>query len=213
MKKKIRIKKNFTQSQKQWLERHMNDPYVQKAAKEGYRSRAAYKLIEIQDKFKLFKKNQRILDLGAAPGSWSQVIQQYISKTGEIIGIDLLSIKPIPGIKFIQDDFYNIDQHIKGLLFDGILSDLAPSTCGIQKADHLKLIGMIEDIIYLLPTILKTDGFFVCKVFKGGIQKDLLDILKKNFKSIKHFKPKASREKSPEEYLIAQNFKITIHQE
>lgn len=198
----------LTQSQKQWLDRQSRDPFVKKARLEGYRSRAAYKLIEIQEKYKIIKKGDTILDLGAAPGSWSQVATKYIGPTGKIIGIDLLPILPMERATFIQGDFREIEIHIQERI-DGILSDISPSTCGIPKVDHLKLMGMLEDIVTLFPKYLKPEGFFVCKVFKGGIQHELLDILKKRFKKVAHFKPKSSRKESPEEFVVAISYQET----
>lgn len=192
----------LTQSQQQWLNRQKNDPFVKKARLEGYRSRAAYKLIEIQEKYKLIQKDHHILDLGAAPGSWSQVVLKNTGAKGVLIGIDLLTIDPLKGATFIQGDFRDIEQHLNQPV-DGILSDISPSTCGIPKIDHLKLTGMLEDIITLLPKMLKANGFFVCKVFKGGLQNELLALLKQYFKKVVHFKPKSSRKESAEEYLVA----------
>ena len=237
-----------TPSQQRWLKRQHSDIYVKKAHLEGYRSRAAYKLKEIQEKYKLIKKGMHILDLGAAPGSWSQVALELGAK---VIGIDLLPIVPLEGAVFIQGDFRSLHCHPErseaegvteskdlnqALLlgpspsaqddlhlalakqeqvqcrFDGILSDISPSTCGIPKVDHLKLVGMLEDMMELFPKYLKSDGFFVCKVFKGGMQSDLLKLLKQSFKKVTHFKPKSSRAESPEEYLIAQGYIVYHHE-
>jgi 23S rRNA (uridine2552-2'-O)-methyltransferase len=194
-----------TESQQRWLRRQHNDPYVKKAREEGYRSRAAYKLKEIQEKYKIIRKGVRILDLGAAPGSWSQVALEY---GAHVTGIDLLSIDPLEGVVFIQGDFLEIEPYVIEKV-DGILSDLSPSTCGVPKVDHLKLIGMLEDIVALCPKLLKPKGFLVCKVFKGGMEGELLKLLKKYFSRISHMKPKSSRKESPEEYLIAQDFKLS----
>lgn len=196
-----------TESQKRWLQRQSKDIYVKKAKKEGYRSRAAYKLIEIQEKYKLIKSGNFILDLGAAPGSWSQAAKKYIGSAGEILGIDLLPIAPLDKkVTFIQQDFKEIEKYLVKKA-DGVMSDLSPSTCGIPKVDHLKLIGMLEEVIVLLPKLLKENGFCIFKVFKGGMQSDLLAILKKQFKKVHHFKPKSSRQESSEEYVIAIEYK------
>lgn len=191
-----------TESQQRWLRRQHNDPYVKKAREEGYRSRAAYKLKEIQEKYKIIRKGLHILDLGAAPGSWSQVALEYGAK---VTGIDLLLVDPLEGVTFIQGDFLEIEKHVTEKV-DGILSDLSPSTCGIPKVDHLKLIGMLEDIIALCPKLLNQKGFLVCKVFKGGLESELLRLLKQSFSRITHMKPKSSRKESAEEYLVAQGF-------
>ena len=191
-----------TESQQRWLRRQHNDPYVKKAREEGYRSRAAYKLKEIQEKYKIIRKGVHILDLGAAPGSWSQVALEYGAK---VTGIDLLLVDPLEGVTFIQGDFLEIEKHVTEKV-DGILSDLSPSTCGIPKVDHLKLIGMLEDIIALCPKLLNQKGFLVCKVFKGGLESELLRLLKQSFSRITHMKPKSSRKESAEEYLVAQGF-------
>ena len=209
-----------TLSQQRWLKRQKNDIYVKKAHQEGYRSRAAYKLKEIQEKYHLIKKGDFILDLGAAPGSWSQVALELGAK---VKGIDLLPVMPLEGAVFLEGDFRTFfgscqigDQGSdqgrdqgndeKSALYEGILSDISPSTCGIPKVDHLKLVGMLEEILDIFLSQLKVQGFFVCKVFKGGMQNDLLAMLKKHFKKISHFKPKSSRPESPEEYLIAQGY-------
>lgn len=195
-----------TESQQRWLRRQHNDPFVKQARKDGYRSRAAYKLKEIQDKYKLIHSGMTILDLGAAPGSWMQIA---IQSGATVTGVDLLPIDPLEGATLIQGDFFEMTKDMTEK-FDGIMSDLSPSTCGIPKVDHLKLIGMLEDIVALCPQLLKPQGFFICKVFKGGMQSDLLKQLRTHFKKVSHMKPKSSRKESPEEYLVAEAFKDQV---
>ncbi len=207
-------KKKRTEQQKRWLLRQINDPYVAKAKKEGYRSRAAYKLIEINDKFKLFKPGQNILDLGAAPGSWLQVVKQKVGKKGAITGVDLLPIEPIDDVNLIQDDFRSWCKTIIQK-FDGVISDMAPSSTGLMHVDQLKMAGLIEDLLPYLSDLLVPEGFFIFKTFQGGLNNEIQKNLKQMFKTVKHFKPKASRSDSRETYVICLSFtvsQLTQHQ-
>lgn len=202
--------KKLTESSKKWLQRQMNDPYVEKAQKAGYRSRASYKILEIQRRFKIFDKHSIVLDLGAAPGGWSQVVANIAKK---VIAIDLLDMEPIRNVQFIKGDFTEEKnmQMLIGLLenekADTVLSDMAPNTCGIKKIDHLRIINLLEDVYAFSTSILKPGGSLVAKVFQGGATNELLCKLKQSFTRVRHFKPIASRKESSEMYLIAQGYK------
>lgn len=193
-----------------WLERQLNDPYVAKAKREGYRSRAAYKLLEIDEKTKLLKKGQLVVDLGAAPGGWSQVAEQRGCK---VVGLDLLEIDPMPGITFLQMDFMDDDapdaliEAMGGRKADIILSDMAPNTTGHKNTDHLRIMALVEAAYYFAKEVLNPDGAFIAKVFQGGAQNTLLAEMKRDFKTTKHIKPPASRSDSSETYLIATGFR------
>lgn len=201
-------------SSQRWLSRHLNDPYVQQAKHHGYRSRASFKLIQIQDKFNLFQTGQTILDLGAAPGGWSQMIASWVkgaSQQDSVIGLDLLPIDPIAGVHLIQGDF--LEPNIKELLrektnqgVDGVVSDMAADTTGHAKTDHIRTIVLAQEACEIALEVLKEGGFFVSKVFQGGADHELLSLLKTHFKTIKHYKPPASRKESPEMYVIAQGY-------
>jgi 23S rRNA (uridine2552-2'-O)-methyltransferase len=205
MKKLDPTKKKRTEQQKRWLRRQINDPYVERSHKEGYRSRAAYKLIEINDKFKLLHSAQKILDLGAAPGSWLQVAQKKVGKSGIIVGVDLVSIEAIAGVTCLEGDFR--DETILSQLyaigpFDGIISDMAASSTGFLNVDQLKMAGLIEELLDYLPKLLALDGFFIFKTFQGGLSNDIQKRLKQLFKTVKHVKPAASRSDSRETYVV-----------
>lgn len=209
MKDKIRNKR-LKQSSKNWLQRQINDPFVAKARQKGYRSRAAFKIIEIQKKFKIIDKSSIVLDLGAAPGGWSQVIAGIAKK---VIAIDLLEMLPIPNVEFINGDFTDPEnmEKLKGLLPDGkanvVVSDMAPNTCGIGKVDHIRIISLLEEVYNFCKTVLSPEGTLVTKVFQGGAEATLLKEMKLHFRKIFHFKPSSSRKESPEIYLIAIGFK------
>jgi 23S rRNA (uridine2552-2'-O)-methyltransferase len=217
--KSVRLKtaRGRTNSSQRWLQRQLNDPYVQQAQAMGYRSRAAFKLLQIQEKFKLFKRGQRIADLGAAPGGWSQVIIELIKNQKNesnvcLFGIDLLEIKTMPGACFVIGDF--LDPQVQSDfaskivdLVDGVVSDMAASTTGHSNTDHIRTVVLAAEAFDVGKKFLKKGGFFVAKVFQGGADKDLLDNLKANFSEVKHFKPPASRKESPEMYVIAKGFK------
>lgn len=209
MRDKIRNKR-LKQSSKNWLQRQINDPFVAKARQKGYRSRAAFKIIEIQKKFKIIDKSSIVLDLGAAPGGWSQVIAEIAKK---VIAIDLLEMSPIPNVEFINGDFTDPEnmEKLKDLLPDGkanvIVSDMAPNTCGIGKVDHIRIISLLEEVYNFCKTVLSPEGILVTKVFQGGAEATLLKEMKLHFRKIVHFKPSSSRKESPEIYLIAIGFK------
>lgn len=193
-----------------WLDRHLNDPYVQAAQRDGYRARAAYKIKEIDDKVGLIKKGMKVVDLGAAPGGWSQVaIERGASR---IVGIDLLPVEPLAGAEFIEMDFNDDDapEKLKSMLdgpADLVLSDLAPNTVGHKSTDHIRQVAIVELAAYFAVEVLKPGGAFVAKVFQGGTQNEILSYLKQNFKAVKHIKPPSSRKGSSELFVVATGFK------
>lgn len=194
-----------------WLERHLNDPYVKQAKAEGYRSRAAYKLLELDERFKFVRQAKAVVDLGIAPGGWAQVVRKYSPKAA-VVGIDLLEIDPIEGVTIFEMDFMDDDAPDKlldalGGAPDLVLSDMAANTVGHQQTDHLRTMGLVEAAAYFAIQHLQPGGGFVSKVFAGGTDGELLSLLKKNFKLVKHAKPPASRKGSSEWYVIAQGFK------
>ncbi|MEN9709733.1 MAG: hypothetical protein RIQ68_2141 [Pseudomonadota bacterium] len=211
---KVRVKtsRKRTISSTLWLQRQLNDPYVLRAKKEGLRSRAAYKLIEMDERYHLLKPGQKIIDLGAAPGGWSQYAVKKVGPKGRVIGIDLLDIDPIAGVEFTIMDFLDEDapdrlKTMLGGLADGVMSDMAANTTGHKKTDHLKIIGLAELAIHFATEVLAPGGFFVAKVFQGGTEGDLLTLLKRDFKTVRHVKPEASRAGSAELYVLATGFR------
>lgn len=211
---KVRVKtaRKRTISSTLWLQRQLNDPYVLRAKKEGLRSRAAYKLIEMDERYHLLKPGQKILDLGAAPGGWAQYAVKKVGPKGRVIGIDLLDIDPIAGVEFTIMDFLDEDapdrlKAMLGGLADGVMSDMAANTTGHKKTDHLKIIGLAELAIHFATEVLAPGGFFVAKVFQGGTEGDLLTLLKRDFKTVRHVKPEASRAGSAELYVLATGFR------
>lgn len=214
-KPKSRVKSDkLKKSSRRWVERQINDQYVEKAKKDGYRSRSAYKLLEIDEKAKLLKKGMTVVDLGAAPGGWCQVAVQ--KGCGKIVAIDLLEIEPMPGVDFIQMDFMDDDapDKLKALLdgpVDIVLSDMAPNTMGHKQTDHLRIMAVVEAAYQFATEVLKPGGAFVTKVFQGGAQSDLLAQIKKDFTKVKHIKPPASRKESAEQFLVATGFRGDSH--
>ena len=211
---KVRVKtaRKRSNSSTLWLQRQLNDPYVLRAKKEGWRSRAAYKLIEMDERYHLLKPGQKIVDLGAAPGGWSQYAIQKVGSKGRVVGIDLLDIDPIPGVEFTEMDFLdeNAPARLKEMLggeADGVMSDMAANTTGHKKTDHLKIVGLAELAIHFACEVLAPGGFFVAKVFQGGTEGDLLTMLKRDFKTVRHVKPDASRAGSAELYVLATGFR------
>lgn len=208
--KKIKTAKGRKISSIKWLERQLTDPYVQKAKAEGYRSRAAYKIIEIDEKAKLLKRGQMIVDLGAAPGGWCQVAAK---KGCKVVAIDLLEMDEIPGVKFFQMDF--MDDAAPGVLIDAmegekadvVLSDIAHNTVGHRNTDHARIMMLVEAGYDFAVEVLKPGGAFVAKVFQGGTETALLTRMKKDFRTVKHIKPPSSRKESPETYVVAQGFR------
>jgi 23S rRNA (uridine2552-2'-O)-methyltransferase len=214
-KKKLKPSKQRTVSSRQWLTRQLNDPYVRRAKSEGYRSRAAYKLVEIDDKAHFLKRGARVVDLGAAPGGWSQVAAERVGTKGgkgKVVAIDLLDIEAIPGVTFMQLDFLDEDapEKLKEMLggpADIVLSDMAGNTTGHRQTDHLKIVALVETAAEFAREILSPGGRFLAKVIKVGTEHTLLAELKKNFASVKHVKPPASRSDSAELYVLAQGFR------
>ena len=210
LKEKVKTAKKRKISSTRWLQRQLNDPYVKQSKAEGRRSRAAYKLIQIHEKFKILKPNQTVLDLGAAPGSWSEVIAG-ISNT-KVIAIDKLDMDPVSGVEVLKLDlsreeaFNKIKEYLNKKV-DVVLSDMASDTTGHKSTDHIRTQELAELAADYAINFLKKGGSFCSKVFQGGTHQALLELLKKNFETVKHFKPEASRKESPENYVIAKGFK------
>jgi 23S rRNA (uridine2552-2'-O)-methyltransferase len=210
---KVRVKdKRKSVSSKRWLERQLNDPYVARAKREGFRSRAAFKLIEIDDKHHLIKPGARVADLGAAPGGWSQVAAKRAGPRGRVAAIDILDIDEIPGVEFARIDFLDPDapDKLKAMLggpADVVLSDMAANATGHRATDHLKIMALIEAAAEFAGEVLKPGGSFLAKVIQGGTEARLLAVLKRNFASVKHVKPSASRSDSAELYVLATGFR------
>mgnify|MGYP001324077745 FL=1 len=191
---------------KDWLNRQKRDFYVKQAKKQGYLSRAAYKLIEIEKKFNILTNSKKILEFGAAPGGWSQVALEVNPKI-EITAIDILDLKiNHPQINFYKEDFLNFNYNKKKNYYDLILSDIAPNTTGHQSTDHLRIATMLFDIIELLEKVLVTDGSFITKIWKGSEEKEIINQLKKKFKFVSYFKPDSSRKDSAEIFIVSRNF-------
>lgn len=212
---KLKTAKRRKTSSNDWLRRQLNDPYVAKSKIDGYRSRAAYKLLEINHRFKILSAGMRVVDLGSAPGGWSQVAAKIVKSDelatkGKIIAIDLLPIEPINGVTFFQKDFLADDtaeliHTALGGLADVVISDMAANTIGHAATDHLRIMDLCEQAFDFALTILKPNGHFVAKIFRGGTENHLLNKVKLNFSTVKHFKPSSSRKESSEFYLIALN--------
>ena len=208
---RVRTAKKRSESSTRWLQRQLNDPYVKQAKADGYRSRAAYKLIEMDEKFGLLKGANRIVDLGIAPGGWAQVARKVVPKA-QVVGIDLLEVEPIDGVEIFQMDFMDEDaprvlEEALGGKADLVMSDMAANTVGHKQTDHLRTMGLVEAGAWFAVENLEKGGTFLAKVLAGGTDKDLLDLLKKHFKTVKHAKPPASRKGSSEWYVVAQGFK------
>jgi len=202
-------------SSKLWLERQLNDPYVAQAKRDGYRSRAAYKLIEIDDKHRLLKPGMTVVDLGAAPGGWSQIAAKRIGAAdgkGRVIAIDLLEMPEIAGVQFAQLDFHANDAPEKltammGGRADVVMSDMAANTTGHRKTDQLRIVGLVEIAAAFAAEVLNPGGAFLAKVFQSGADTELLAQLKRDFAVVKHVKPAASRQDSAERYVLATGFR------
>jgi 23S rRNA (uridine2552-2'-O)-methyltransferase len=209
--KRVKTAKGRTASQVRWLERQLNDPYVRQAKADGYRSRAAYKLIELDEKFGLLKGATRVVDLGIAPGGWAQVVRAKSPKA-QVVGIDLLPVDPLEGVTIFQMDFMAdaAPQALADALGgapDLVMSDMAANTVGHKQTDHLRTMGLVEAAAWFAVENLAPGGAFVAKVLAGGTDTDLLALLKKHFTTVKHAKPPASRKDSSEWYVVAQKFK------
>ncbi|GAA0862964.1 RlmE family RNA methyltransferase [Sphingopyxis soli] len=208
---RVKTARRRTASSTRWLQRQLNDPYVRRAQAEGYRSRAAYKLIELDEKFGLLKKSRAVVDLGITPGGWSQVVRKA-NPRARVAGIDLLPCEPIEGVEILEMDFMDDaapDALIEALGSspDLVISDMAANTVGHPQTDHLRTIALAETAADFAVRNLQPGGAFVAKVFAGGADRELLTVLKRNFATVKHAKPPASRKGSPELYVIAQGFK------
>ena len=208
---RVRTARKRTASSTRWLERQLNDPYVKQAKADGYRSRAAYKLIELDEKFGLLQGVRRVVDLGIAPGGWAQVVRKKVPKAA-IVGIDLLETEPLEGVTILQMDFMDDAAPAKlEAALDGppdlVMSDMAANTVGHKQTDHLRTMALVEAAAWFAVETLDKGGTFVAKVLAGGTDRELLDLLKKHFKTVKHAKPPASRKGSSEWYVVAQGFK------
>ncbi len=215
LKKAKRLKK----SSQKWLLRQINDPFVEKAKADGWRSRAAFKIIEIDEKFKLFKKGKIVVDLGAAPGGWSQYAVTKVGE-GNVVAIDLLEIDPLLGVNFFVGDFMTEEAPQKIIEFlkliprnkngfcDVVMSDMAANTTGDHYTDHMRIVDLLEESLKLAEKILKPKGCFVGKIFQGGSSDEILKKLRQNFANVKYFKPNSSRKDSSETYLVASGFKF-----
>jgi 23S rRNA (uridine2552-2'-O)-methyltransferase len=212
---KVKTAKKRKLSSTLWLQRQLNDPYVHEAKRQGYRSRAAFKLIQLDERFHILKPGLRIVDLGAAPGGWTQVaVEKVGSKTGKgaVVGMDILEWDPVPGATTLQGDFLADDapDRLKEALggpADVVLSDMAAPTTGHPSTDHIRIIALVEVALDFALEVLSPGGTFVAKVFQGGTEKTLLDLLKKNFATVRHAKPPASRQGSAETYVVATGFR------
>jgi 23S rRNA (uridine2552-2'-O)-methyltransferase len=208
---RVRTARGRSSQSTRWLERQLNDPYVRRAKAEGYRSRAAYKLIELDERFGLLKGVRRVIDLGVAPGGWSQVVRK-VAPNATVVGIDLLPVDPLDGVTLLQMDF--MDDRAPETLRDAlggpadlVLSDMAANTVGHPQTDHLRTMGLVEAGTAFAAEILRPGGAYVAKVLAGGADHELVAELKRLFTTVKHAKPPASRKDSSEWYVIAQGFK------
>ena len=209
--KRVKTAKKRSESSTRWLQRQLNDPYVKQAKADGYRSRAAYKLLELDEKFSLLRGTKRVVDLGIAPGGWSQVVRAKAPKA-EVVGIDLLPTEPIEGVTIFEMDFMDdaAPEKLESALGgppDLVISDMAANTVGHKQTDHLRTMALVEAGAWFAVETLEKGGAFVAKVLAGGTDAELLKLLKQHFKTVKHAKPPASRKGSSEWYVVAQGFK------
>jgi 23S rRNA (uridine2552-2'-O)-methyltransferase len=209
---RLKDQKSRKLSSRAWLERQLSDPYVARAKRDGLRSRAAYKLTEIDDKYKVFKSGSRVVDLGAAPGGWSEIATKRVGTKGRVIALDVLDMNPITGVEFLHLDFLDnaAPDRLKELLggpADVVLSDMAANTTGHRQTDHLRIMALAEAATQFAREVLAPGGVFLCKVLQGGTEANLLAELKRDFESVKHVKPPASRTDSAELYLLARGFR------
>jgi len=209
--RRVRNTRGRTASSVRWLERQLNDPYVAAAKAKGYRSRAAFKLKELDQRFRLVKRGARVLDLGAAPGGWSQIAAERVGD-GRVVAVDILEMEPIPGVTILQLDMLDeaapaaVKRALEGPA-DVVLSDMASSTIGHRQTDHIRTLALFEAAFDLALEVLKPGGAFVGKVFQGGASNEILTLVKRHFAEVKHVKPPASRAESVELYLVALGFK------
>lgn len=209
---KLKPGKRRTPSSRAWLERQLNDPYVARAKREGFRSRAAFKLVEIDEKFRLLNKGARVVDLGAAPGGWSEIAARRAGPSGRVIALDILEMKPVAGVDFLQLDFLDATapDRLKEMLggsADVVLSDMAANATGHRQTDHLRIMALADAAAAFAREVLAPGGSFLCKVLQGGTEAALLAELKRDFATVKHVKPPASRADSAELYLLAKGFR------
>lgn len=212
----VKTARKRSASSARWLDRQLNDPYVAASKRDGMRSRAAYKLKEIDARYRILKPGQRVVDLGAAPGGWSQIAADAVKShdgKGQVVAIDYLGVEPIPGVEILELDFTDetAEEQLKARLRDGradvVLSDMAAPTTGHTKTDHLRIMALAEVAAAFAADVLTPGGAFLCKVFQGGAERDLLDGLKRDFAVVRHVKPPASRSDSAELYVLATGFR------
>ena len=209
---RLKDEKRRTLSSRTWLERQLSDPYVARARREGLRSRAAYKLAEIDDKYHLLKPGLRVVDLGAAPGGWSEIAAKRVGPSGRVIALDILDLKPIAGVEFLKLDFLDDSAPVRlkemlGGAANVVLSDMAANATGHRQTDHLRIMALAEAAVQFAGEVLAPGGAFLCKVLQGGTETTLLATLKRDFAIVKHVKPPASRSDSAELYLLARGFR------
>jgi 23S rRNA (uridine2552-2'-O)-methyltransferase len=213
---RLKDEKRRTPSSRAWLERQISDPYVVRAKREGFRSRAAFKLAEIDDRHKLFKTGARVVDLGAAPGGWSEIAARRVGAKGRVVALDILDMKPIAGVEFDRLDFLDpsAPDRLKAMLGGGaeakadvVLSDMAANATGHRQTDHLRIMALAEAAAAFAREVLAPGGAFLCKVLQGGTEAKLLAELKRDYSNVKHVKPPASRTDSAELYLLAKGFR------
>jgi 23S rRNA (uridine2552-2'-O)-methyltransferase len=216
---RLKTARSHSASSQRWLERQLNDPYVAAAKREGFRSRAAFKLSEIDDKHRFLKPGHRVLDLGAAPGGWSQVAAERVKANagqGQVVAIDYLGMEALAGVEILELDFTaeGAEDKLTALLRDGradvVLSDMAAPTVGHRSTDHIRIMGLAEAAAAFAIEVLAPGGVFLCKVFQGGTERDLLDLLKRSFTLVRHVKPPASRTESAELYVLATGLKKSL---
>ena len=217
---RLKDQKRRTASSRAWLTRQISDPYVARAKREGFRSRAAFKLAEIDARYKVLKSGARVVDLGAAPGGWSEIAAQRVGTSGRVVALDILDMKPVPGVEFLQLDFLDpsAPERLQAMLgsraagkaqatADVVLSDMAANATGHRQTDHLRIMALAEAAADFARQVLAPGGAFLCKVLQGGTETKLLAGLKREFESVKHVKPPASRADSAELYLLAKGFR------
>jgi len=213
---KLRTAKGRKIASTRWLQRQLNDPYVEEAKRRGYRSRAAFKLVEIDDKYHFLRPGMNVLDLGAAPGGWSQIAAERVGSAegkGQVLAVDLSPIEPLPGVEVLTQDVSAgdapalIGAALKGGHADVVLSDMAAPATGHRSTDHVRVVALVEAALDLAEDVLKPGGTFLAKVFQGGAGGELVSRLKRSFAKVQHVKPKASRPESPEVYVLATGFR------
>jgi len=208
----VRTAKKRDPASTRWLQRQLNDPYVQAAKAQGFRSRAAFKLIELDDRFRLIRRGARVLDLGAAPGGWTQVAVERAGPQGAVVGVDILPAEPVAGATMLQGDLTDpavAEQAIAALggKAELVLSDMAPNTVGHAATDHIRIMALAEVAVDVALSVLAPGGSFICKVLQGGSEREMLTTLKRHFREVRHAKPPASRKDSAETYVVAQGFR------